>query len=308
MDEGRNPNESLTAFSGVPVTEEFVHLHVHTEHSTRDGLSSPARICGAAAADGSRAVAVTDHGTLAGAWRFDSAARAAGLKPIIGEEVYWAIGSRHDHDSIRVPRELDDGADPDDPGHPSGAKTKTYEHLTLLAQTPVGWSNLSRMATASADSFWSKPRMDFELLEQHSCGLIVLSGCIGGPVAGRLLRGDRDGAREQLTRLRDIVGPENCFVELMDHGIPAENPDPVRACWSWPGTPGSGRSPPTTATTPPPRSRPRTICGCASASRTPWSADPDRWRFTGTGYHMRTGRGDVPAVQPAPSRPATARC
>ena len=88
-----------------------MHLHVHTEHSTRDGLSSPDRICREAAADGGRAVAVTDHGTLAGAWRFDGAARAAGVKPIIGEEVYWAIGSRLEHDSIRVPRELDDGAD-----------------------------------------------------------------------------------------------------------------------------------------------------------------------------------------------------
>ena len=169
-DQGRKPDAFPAAFSGVPVTEEFVHLHVHTEHSTRDGLSSPARICAEAAADGARAVAVTDHGTLAGAWRFDAAAREAGLKPIIGEEVYWAIGSRHDHDSIRVPRDLDDGADPGDTGAGSVTKTKTYEHLTLLAQTAEGWSNLSRMATASADSFWSKPRMDFELLEQHRAG------------------------------------------------------------------------------------------------------------------------------------------
>ena len=140
------------------MSREFVHLHVHTEHSTRDGLSSPARICREASADGARAVAVTDHGTLAGAWRFDEAARAAGLKPIIGEEVYWAIGSRRDHDSIRVPRELDDGADAGDGDGDArtGAKTKTYEHLTMLAQTPEGWSNLSRMATASADSFWVK--------------------------------------------------------------------------------------------------------------------------------------------------------
>ena len=85
------------------MSREFVHLHVHTEHSTRDGLSTPDRICAAAAADGARAVAVTDHGTLAGAWRFDTAARAAGVKPIIGEEPYWAIGSRHDHDSLHLP-------------------------------------------------------------------------------------------------------------------------------------------------------------------------------------------------------------
>src|SRR5664279_6306938 len=95
---------------GGVVSREFVHLHVHTEHSTRDGLSTPDRICAAAAADGARAVAVTDHGTLSGAWRFDTAARASGLKPIIGEEVYWAIGSRLDHDSIQVPAEFDDAA------------------------------------------------------------------------------------------------------------------------------------------------------------------------------------------------------
>ena len=162
--EGREPDASPGAFRGVPVTREFVHLHVHTEHSTRDGLSSPELICREAADDGARAVAVTDHGTLAGAWRFDTAARAAGLKPIIGEEVYWAIGSRRDHDSLLVPREFDDGADADDGDARTGMKTKTYEHLTLLARTAEGWSNLSRMATASADSFWSKPRMDFELL------------------------------------------------------------------------------------------------------------------------------------------------
>ena len=108
---GGNLHASPGPSAGGPVTREFVHLHVHTEHSTRDGLSSPARICREAAADGARAVAVTDHGTLAGAWRFDAAARAAGMKPIIGEEVYWAIGSRRDHDSILVPREFDDGAD-----------------------------------------------------------------------------------------------------------------------------------------------------------------------------------------------------
>ena len=124
------------------MTREFVHLHVHTEHSTRDGLSCPDRICAAAAADGARAVALTDHGTLAGAWRFDTAATAAGLKPIIGAEVYWAIGSRHDHDSVLVPRDLDGGADAGDGDPRSGLKTKTYEHLTLLAETAEGWSNL----------------------------------------------------------------------------------------------------------------------------------------------------------------------
>src|SRR5664279_730062 len=108
---------------GGVVSREFVHLHVHTEHSTRDGLSTPDRICAAAAADGARAVAVTDHGTLAGAWRFDTAARAAGVKPIIGVEAYWAIGSRHDHDSIQVPAESDTDADPGDPG--TGVRTKT---------------------------------------------------------------------------------------------------------------------------------------------------------------------------------------
>ena len=116
----------------------------------------------------------------------------------------------------------------------------------------------------------------------------MLTGCIGGPVAGRLLRGDTDGAREQLTRLRDIVGPENCFVELMDHGIPAENRIRVRAAGPGPvrrGAAGRHQRLPLR----PRRRRPRrTTCGCASGSRTPWSA-------TGTG-----GGSPAPATTCAP--------
>jgi DNA polymerase-3 subunit alpha len=208
------------------------------------------------------------------------------VKPIIGEEVYWAIGSRRDHDSIRVPREFDDGADAGDADTRTGAKTKTYEHLTLLAQTSAGWSNLSRMATASADSFWSKPRMDFELLEEHRDGLIVLSGCIGGPVAGRLLRGDTDGAREQLTMLRDIVGPDNCFVELMDHGIPAENRirTDLLELARYAGVRPVATNDCHYATEQEQAAHDLWLC---VGQQDTMVSDPDRWRFTGSGYHMR---------------------
>ena len=252
-------------------------------------------------------MAVTDHGTLAGAWRFDTAARAAGLKPIIGEEVYWAIGSRRDHDSLLVPREFDDGADADGGDARAVMKTKTYEHLTLLARTAEGWSNLSRMATASADSFWSKPRMDFELLEQHRGGTdraLRLHRRPGRrPAAARRHRrragtADQDaGHRRPGELFRRADGPRH----------PRRDRDPLRACWTSPGTPGCGRSPPTTATTPAPtRPRPRPVAVRRAAGRHGQRPGPlavHRLRLPHAPARRRcTG------CSAAPNRPATPPC
>lgn len=215
---------------------EFAHLHTHTSHSVLDGLGRPEEMCQAAAELGQPALAITDHGTLGGAWKFARAAKTAGIKPVIGQEVYLSIGARFDRNSEMVDPHESSDADADDrgkSGESTKQKTKRYQHLTVLAKDTTGWQNLVRITNASweAESFWYKPRADFDLLEQHSEGLIVLTGCLGGPVAGKLLAGDYDGARDNLARMNDIfnggrrdVGAEqsHLFVEVMDHGIPAE--------------------------------------------------------------------------------------
>ncbi len=211
----------------MPDKTGFVHLHVHTEYSPLDGIGKLDDLCATAAADGSPAVAVTDHGTLGAVWKAAQAARNAGIKIIPGLEAYFAIGSRFEKNSMSIPRDDDTDTGDDEEGGGGRMKTKTYEHLTLLATSVVGWQNLAKMNSAASDSFWSKPRMDFELLAEHHEGVIALTGCIGGPIAGPLTRGDVDTARANLARLVAAMGHtsenQRVFAEVMDHGIPAED-------------------------------------------------------------------------------------
>jgi len=211
----------------------FAHLHVHTEHSPLDGLSKLADACEKVAADGNTALAITDHGTLGGAWKFASAARKAGIKPIIGTEAYLALSEdwrsepdRHDAKTVQVERDDASSGDRDEDESTAAAASKTKakrnQHITLLAKNATGWTNLIRMANKANESFWVKPLMDFNLIKEHGEGIIVLTGCLGGPVLGPVSRGDMDEARSNLKRLIDAVGKENVFVEVMEHGIPAE--------------------------------------------------------------------------------------
>lgn len=272
------------------MAKEFAHLHNHTAHSPKDGLSRLDQMCEAAAADGQPAIAATDHGTLSGAWKLAKAADAAGIKPVIGQEIYLAIGSRRDQDSVEVARdELD--ADGDSSSEASGTKTKTYEHLTLLAQNKAGWSNLSEMTADAADHFWHKPRMDYELLAEHSEGIIALTGCISGPVAGALLRNDQQSAKQAVMDLRDIYGRDNLFVEVMDHGIPAEQRVTEqlfrlakRAGLKVVATNDGHYTAAADAD-----AHDMWLCiGSSNAKRTYKVTDTDRWSFSGTGYHLRS--------------------
>lgn len=227
-----------------PIDSGFAHLHVHTSHSSLDGLAKLDEMFAHVAAMNQPAVAMTDHGTLGGIWKGQKAAKKHGVKLVPGVEVYLAIPDeylpekdrpaddgrpyRHRHNVIEVPR---DGADEDGDEAGTATKRKTYEHLTILAKNRTGWRNLVSINNAAqeVDSFWGAPRADLPLLAQHREGLIVLTGCLGGPVAGRILAGDIDGARRNLTFLRDTlnggpVPPEQSrlFVEVMYHGIEAE--------------------------------------------------------------------------------------
>ena len=194
----------------------FAHLHVHTEYSMLDGASRLEPLVAAAAADGQPALAITDHGNMYGILDFYKACRDKGIKPILGTEAYMA----HDHRSERPSRR---GRVDDSGGSTEGGK-KLYYHLILLAENNVGYQNLIQLSSkAFLEGYYYKPRVDWELLDQHSEGLIATTGCLGGQVLQSLLQGDFDGAVQRAGRLQDIFGRDNLFVELQDHGIPEQH-------------------------------------------------------------------------------------
>ena len=215
---------------------QFVHLHTHSEYSEFDGLSTVERIAQSAAADGNPAVAITDHGTIASTWALRSACESAGIKPIPGIEAYMIVrGTRESPEKIHVAADAvdTDAGDGDDGATGRATKTKTYEHLTILARTAEGFRNLILLANKSQETKWGgHPLMDYEMLAEHGEGLIILTGCLGGPVAGPLSRvtgknpehdnAELERAQENIEKMISAVGRENVYVEVADHGIPAQ--------------------------------------------------------------------------------------
>ncbi len=182
----------------------FVHLHVHTEYSLLDGACRIDDLVEAAVGQGAEALAITDHGNLHGIIEFYSACTEAGIKPVIGYEAYVAPGRRQDRETLPGSQ---------DAGH----------HLVLLAENERGYRNLLRLATtASLDGFYYKPRIDKQCLAELSDGLLGMSGCLQGEVPRRLLAGETDAARRVVGQYRDILGPENFYLEIQDHGIEDE--------------------------------------------------------------------------------------
>ena len=179
----------------------FVHLHVHSEYSLLDGAIRMEQLVKKAASLEMPALALTDHGSLFGAVDFYQSAEKAGIKPIIGCEIYVAPGSMLEKKSS------------------NGGKDAAY-HMTLLASDDEGYRNLVKLTTAAhLEGFYYKPRVDKELLAKHSKGLIALSGCLKGEVNMALSGGQPDKALELASAYRDIFGKENFFIELSDHGI-----------------------------------------------------------------------------------------
>lgn len=184
-------------------SDSFVHLHVHTEYSLLDGAIRPGDLTRKAAELGMPAVAMTDHGNLFGAVDFYQAAEKAGVKPILGCEIYLAPGDMRDKKAAS-PKEAS-------------------SHFTLLAETQEGWNNLIKLVSAGhLDGFYYKPRVDKELLAQHSAGLIGMSACLKSEINQAILAGDDQRARELTGTFRDIFGAENFFLELHDHGLEAQ--------------------------------------------------------------------------------------
>ncbi len=180
--------------------DSFAHLHVHSEYSMLDGAARIPDVIARAKADGQPAVGITDHGNMYGVLDFYKAARDNDIKPIIGMEGYFVPWPRTE----RRTRE----------------EEQNRYHLLLLAETTRGYKNLIQInSRAYLDGYFYKPRIDWELLEEHHEGLIATSGCLGGLVCQELLRDDPKGALEAAGRMQEIFGRENFFVELQDHGI-----------------------------------------------------------------------------------------
>ncbi|MGH9442608.1 MAG: DNA polymerase III subunit alpha, partial [Thermoanaerobaculia bacterium] len=195
---------------------DFVHLHLHSQYSLLDGANRLSELCSTVAKLGQGAVAVTDHGNMFGAQHFYEEALQKGIKPIFGVEAYIAPGDRKDRET-RAASESGDGY--------------TY-HLTLLARNEAGYKNLVKLVSeAYITGFYHRPRMDKDLLRERSEGLIALSGCLKGEVAGAVSRGNYQSAKKALAELADIFGKDNVYVELMDHGLPDQTrilPDLLR--------------------------------------------------------------------------------
>ncbi len=177
---------------------DFTHLHVHTEYSLLDGCCRIKKLIDKAAELGQKSIAITDHGVMYGCIDFYKYAKEKGVKPIIGCEVYVAPKSRFD--KVKGP-------------------FSPYSHLVLLCKNNVGYQNLIKMVSAGfTEGFYSKPRVDRELLEKHSEGLVCLSACLAGEIPKALLNNDYDKARETALWYKGVFG-EDFYLELQNHGI-----------------------------------------------------------------------------------------
>ena len=179
---------------------DFTHLHVHTEYSLLDGSAKIKSLVKRAKELGYDSLAITDHGVMYGVIDFYEAARAEGIKPIIGCEIYVSPGSRFDRENTRG--------------------EERYYHLVLLAENNQGYKNLSKIVSRGfTEGFYYKPRVDMEVLEQYHEGIIALSACLAGEVAVNLRKNNYEGAKEAALRHLKIFGENNYFLEMQDHGL-----------------------------------------------------------------------------------------
>ena len=184
---------------------DFVHLHLHTEYSLLDGACRLDTLMERAHELKFPALAITDHGAMHGVIEFYQAAREKGIKPIIGCEVYVAPGSRLEKK----------------PG--SGGTRDVYHHLGLLAKDETGYKNLIKLTTAAhIEGYYYKPRIDKEILAQHSAGLIAMSGCLASEIPDLIMKDQITKARDAVDWFKQTLGAENFFLELQNHGIPEQ--------------------------------------------------------------------------------------
>ena len=189
----------------------FSHLHVHTEYSLLDGAARIPDLIAETKRLGMDSIAITDHGNMFGVVEFYKAAKAGGIHPVIGCEVYMAARTMHDSDPV-----LD----------------RKQSHLVLLAENQTGYKNLMKIVSAAyKDGFYYKQRADKELLRKYSGGLIALSACIEGDIPEYLLKNDYSNAKKEALELLGIFGENNFFLEMQDHSMEEEkriNPEIIR--------------------------------------------------------------------------------
>src|SRR5438552_5630074 len=196
------PNSFDAQYCKLMPRDSFVHLHLHTEYSLLDGSIRMKELMKKAAEFKMPAVAITDHGNLFGAIEFYKEAVRAGVKPIIGCEAYVAPGSHKDR---------------------PGSRRDSAYHFTLLAENETGYRNLVKLVTtAHLDGFHYAPRIDKELLAERAAGLIGLSGCLAAEINSAIQANNIEKAKQSAAEYRDILGPENFFIELHDHGMEAQ--------------------------------------------------------------------------------------
>ena len=182
----------------------FVHLHLHSEYSLLDGACRIADLPARVKECGHDAVALTDHGVLYGAVSFYEACKKAGIKPIIGCEVYVAPNSRFEKTGMQ-------------------GREGAYNHLVLLCENMEGYQNLMTLVSAGfTEGFYGRPRVDLELLRKHHKGLIALSACLSGDIPKRLLAGDFEGAKTAALTMSQIFGAGNYYIEIQNHNLPEE--------------------------------------------------------------------------------------
>ena len=184
---------------------KFAHLHVHTEYSLLDGSNKIKEYVARVKELGMTAAAITDHGVMFGVIDFYRAARAAGIHPVLGCEVYVAPGSRFEKESM-------------------GRDADRYYHLVLLAENNTGYANLMKIVSRGfTEGYYYKPRVDLELLREYHEGIIALSACLAGEVQKNLARGMYEEGKTAALRYEEIFGKGNFFLELQDHGIPEQS-------------------------------------------------------------------------------------
>ncbi|MET8340571.1 DNA polymerase III subunit alpha [Streptosporangium canum] len=266
----------------------FVHLHVHTEYSMLDGAAKVGLLMDEVARLGMPAVAMSDHGNVHGAYEFYQSARKAGIKPIIGIESYVAPASRHHRKPVFYSDNLALRRSNDDTGEGGDVSGRgLYTHMTMWAADAQGLRNLFRLQSRAwlEGHIQKYPRMDDELLAQYGQGIIATTGCPSGEVQTRLRLGQYDQAREAAARYRDILGKDNYFLELMDHGLAIERRvrEELLKLGGELGLPPLATNDSHYVTEDQARAHDALLC-IGTGKRL---ADADRFRFSGSGYYIK---------------------
>ncbi|MCD8483714.1 MAG: PHP domain-containing protein [Verrucomicrobia bacterium] len=202
-------------------SQPFVHLHCHTDYSLLDGCAKVDRYMQRCKELGMPALAMTDHGNLFGAINFYKAAKKAGIKPLIGCEIYLVYDHKQSDRPKRDRQRSDDIDDiPEDELGPDNYPKFQIHHKTILAQNFTGYQNLVKLVSdAHVNGLYYRPRTDMERLAAHAEGLIALSGCLNGVASQHLLYNDYEGARKATAQMVDIFGKERYFIEVHNHGM-----------------------------------------------------------------------------------------